>query len=194
MDSEYRCNQRHPRELRLVRSTGRSIRWNAELYTRRSRAPSSWCTLQVGWIYNVYIGLKLSHIFGGTEEVSHLLQSKKATVDVTRLYNKCKLRNVFSCGSAVKRLSVCSTTNYIYIYIVALLLPALQCCPGWEGFQYDMANILFKVRHLPCECRRCLPQWILRRFWHSHWITRYAIWTKNADDSAKNGDTSLVGL
>ena len=61
--------------------------------------------------FRTYIGFKLSHIFGGTEEVSHLLQSKKAMVDVTRLYNKCKLRNVFSCVSAVKRLSVCSTTN-----------------------------------------------------------------------------------
>ena len=62
--------------------------------------------------FRTYIGFKLSHlIFGETEEVSHLLQSKKTTVYVTRLYNKCKFRNVFFCGSTVKRLSVSSTTN-----------------------------------------------------------------------------------
>ena len=103
-----------PRELR---STGRSIRRNAKLHTRRSRAPSTGviCKLEE---FRTYIGLNLSYlIFGATEEVSLQLQSKKTKVDeaVQQVY---EAKHIF-CASAMKR----------------------QCCPGCEGSQYDLAIV-----------------------------------------------------
>ena len=75
MESAYRCNQLHPRELR---STFDEMH---ELHTRRSRAPITgvFCKLEE---FRTYIGLNLSYlIVGATLEVSPLLQSKETPVD-----------------------------------------------------------------------------------------------------------------